>query len=111
LIALWYTSAFWLYSHDTAAAAPGKVSPIPADARPAAGATVFGQAGCGTCHTLAAASASGQIGPNLDDVRPGFEQVRAKVEAGGGGMPSFADSLSKEQIRDVAAFVAENAGR
>jgi hypothetical protein len=62
LIGLWYTSALWLYSHDTAAGAPGKASPIPADARPAAGATVFGQAGCGTCHTLAAASASGQIG-------------------------------------------------
>jgi mono/diheme cytochrome c family protein len=111
LIAVWYTSALWLYSHDTAAGAPGKASPIPADARPAAGATVFGQAGCGTCHTLAAASASGQIGPNLDSLRPGFEDVRAKVEAGGGGMPSFAGQLSKAQIRDVAAFVAKNAGR
>jgi len=29
----------------------------------------------------------------------------------GGGMPSFAGRLTKEQIRDVAAFVAKNAGR
>ena len=111
LIAVWYTSAFWLYGHDTATAAPGKRSPIPAAARPAAGATVFKQADCGSCHTLAAASAAGQIGPNLDALRPGFETVRAKVEAGGGGMPSFVGRLSKEQIRDVAAFVAQNAGR
>jgi len=110
LIGVWYTSAVWLYGQKTAAP-PGKRSPIPAAARPAAGATVFKQSGCGSCHTLAAASASGQIGPNLDDLRPGFEDVRAKVEAGGGGMPAFAGRLSKEQIRDVAAFVAKNAGR
>ena len=60
---------------------------------------------------MAAASASGQIGPNLDALRPGFEAVRVKVAAGGGGMPSFAGRLTKEQIRDVAAFVAQNAGR
>src|SRR6476620_8924470 len=90
LIGVWFTSAFWLYGQK-ATAPPGKRSPIPAAARPAAGATVFKQAGCGYCHTLAAASASGQIGPNLDTLRPGFEDVRAKVEAGGGGMPAFAD--------------------
>ena len=37
--------------------------------------------------------------------------MRAKVEDGGGGMPAFAGQLSPEQIRDVAAFVAQNAGR
>ena len=111
LIGVWYTSAVWLYSQNTPAASSGKPSPIPSAARPAAGATVFSQAGCGSCHTLKAASASGQIGPNLDALRPGFAAVRARVESGGGGMPSFAGRLSKEQIRDVAAFVAKNAGR
>jgi cytochrome c553 len=110
LIGVWFTSAFWLYGQKTTAP-PGKHSPIPAASRPAAGAAVFKQAACGSCHTLAAASASGQIGPNLDALRPGFEDVRGKVEAGGGGMPAFAGRLSKEQIRDVAAFVAKNAGR
>jgi cytochrome c553 len=111
LIGVWYTSAVWLYGQNTPAASAGKPSPIPAAADPAAGATVFKQAGCGSCHTLAAASASGQVGPNLDALRPGFEAARAKVESGGGGMPSFAGRLTKEQIRDVAAFVAKNAGR
>ena len=40
----------------------------------------------------------------------GAEQVRAKVESGGGGMPSFSGSLTPQQIGDVAAFVATRAG-
>ena len=110
LIGVWYTSAVWLYSQNTAAAAPAKSSPIPAAANAAAGEKVFKTAGCGSCHTLKAAGADGQIGPNLDSARPDFEAVRAKVEAGGGGMPSFKGQLSADQIRDVAAFVAKEAG-
>lgn len=110
LIGVWWTSAFWLYSQNTAAPARQVNEVLPADADPVAGATVFKTAGCGSCHTLRAAGANGQIGPNLDDARPGFEAVRAKVQAGGGGMPSFAGQLTPAQIRDVAAFVAEEAG-
>jgi mono/diheme cytochrome c family protein len=110
LIGVWYTSAVWLYGRNTAAAAPAKSSAIPADANPTAGAKVFKTAGCDSCHTLKAAKAGGQIGPNLDAVRPDFETVRAKVEQGGGGMPSFSGRLTPEQIRDAAAFVAKNAG-
>src|SRR5215211_1523140 len=32
------------------------------------GAAVFQSAGCGSCHTFTPAGASGQVGPNLDDV-------------------------------------------
>jgi len=110
LIGVWYTSALWLYRQNTAAAAPAKSSPIPSNANATAGAKVFKTAACGSCHTLKAAGADGQIGPNLDTVRPSFGTVRAKVEQGGGGMPSFSGQLSAEQIRDVAAFVAKNAG-
>jgi mono/diheme cytochrome c family protein len=111
LIGVWYTSAVWLYTKNAPAAAPAKSSPIPADASPTAGAKVFETAGCGSCHTLKAAGAGGQIGPNLDTVRPDFATARAKVEKGGGGMPSFGGRLSGPQIRDVAAFVAKNAGK
>ena len=71
---------------------------------------MFGSAGCGSCHTLAAAHANGQVGPNLDQLRPDFEIVRDKVTNGGGGMPPFSGQLSAQQIRDVAAFVATRAG-
>jgi mono/diheme cytochrome c family protein len=111
LIGVWYTSALWLYTKSAPAATPpGKSSPIPADANPTAGAKVFKTAACDSCHTLKAAGAGGQIGPNLDSVRPDYATVRAKVEKGGGGMPSFGGRLSPQQIRDVAAFVAKNAG-
>jgi mono/diheme cytochrome c family protein len=109
LIGVWYSSALWLYREDSSAAPAPKASVVPAGADTAAGETVF-RLNCSSCHTLKAAGASGQVGPNLDSLRPGFEQVRAKVEDGGGGMPAFADSLSAEQIRDVAAFVAARAG-
>jgi mono/diheme cytochrome c family protein len=110
LIGVWYTSAIWLYTNSSAAAPPAKSSPIPADANAAAGGKVFNTAGCGSCHTLKAAGADGQIGPNLDTVRPDFATARAKVEQGGGGMPSFGGRLTPQQIRDVAAFVVKNAG-
>ena len=110
LVGVWWTSAVWLYGQN-AAAAPAKSSPIPADADAAAGAKVFASAGCGSCHTLAAAKSSGQVGPNLDDARPGYDVVVAKVTDGGGGMPAFGGQLGEQQIRDVAAFIATRAGK
>ena len=49
----------------TAAGGPSKASASPTGA--AAGKTVFtGSAGCSGCHTLAAAGATGNVGPDLD---------------------------------------------
>jgi mono/diheme cytochrome c family protein len=84
----------------TAAPAPG-----------AAGEAVFASAGCASCHTLAAAGASGAVGPNLDERRPDAAAVEAIVTAGGGTMPSFQDRLSAEEIKAVAEYVAGSAGR
>jgi mono/diheme cytochrome c family protein len=110
LIGVWYTSAVWLYTRDAPASTPSATIVVPANANPAAGAAVFAEANCGACHTLAAAGTSGQIGPNLDGVRPGYERARSRVENGEGVMPSFKNDLSAQQIRDVAAFVATHAG-
>jgi mono/diheme cytochrome c family protein len=76
-----------------------------------AGKAVFASAGCGGCHALADAGATGAVGPNLDDVKPSQEQVAAKVAAGGGGMPAFAGQLSPEEILNVAAYVSSVAGK
>lgn len=75
------------------------------------GARVWAGAGCGGCHTLAAAGASGQGGPNLDQLRPSAAAVAAQVSSGGGGMPSFGATLSAAQIDAVAAYVSSVAGR
>jgi mono/diheme cytochrome c family protein len=77
---------------------------------PSAGADVFASAGCGSCHTLAAANATGTSAPNLDERQPDMATVVEQVTNGGGGMPAFDDQLSEQQIQDVAAFVSENAG-
>ena len=67
-------------------------------------------AGCAACHTLSAAGSTGTVGPNLDDSKPSFELAVTRVTKGQGGMPSFADQLSAQQIADVAQFVSESAG-
>ena len=76
-----------------------------------AGAAIFAESGCGSCHTLAAAGASGTIGPNLDETKPSQELAVERVRDGAGAMPSFADSLSAEQIEMVAEYVATSAGK
>jgi len=72
---------------------------------PVAGKAVFASAGCGGCHTLKAANASGAVGPNLDSLKPEYDTVVHQVENGGGVMPAFKDQLTQKQIDDVAAFV------
>jgi mono/diheme cytochrome c family protein len=76
----------------------------------AAGKAVFASAGCGGCHTLEAAGASGNVGPDLDQLKPSFSDVKDQVEHGGGAMPAFEDELSEQQIENVAAFVSSSAG-
>jgi mono/diheme cytochrome c family protein len=71
----------------------------------AAGEAVFTSAGCGGCHTLEAANASGAVGPNLDDSQPDAALVVDRVTNGAGGMPAFGDQLDEKQIQDVAAYV------
>ena len=70
------------------------------------GALVFQTAGCVTCHTLAAANATGTGGPDLDAVAPSVSDVESQVFNGGGGMPPFAGQLTNQDIADVAAYVA-----
>jgi len=86
-------------------------TPAPAGEPAAApGQAVFASS-CASCHTLAAADASGAVGPNLDERKPDAARVEAIVTAGGGTMPSFSGQLSAEEIKAVAEFVATSAGR
>jgi hypothetical protein len=71
------------------------------------GGKVFASAGCGGCHTLKAANAKGQVGPNLDELKPDATTVEHQVRVGGNGMPSFGKKLTSRQISLVADFVAD----
>src|SRR6476620_11208040 len=54
---------------------------------PTAGKAVFTSAGCGGCHTLAAAGSNGNVGPNLDQAKPSKELVVTRVPEGKSPMP------------------------
>ena len=79
-------------------------------AGPPSGSAVFASAGCGSCHTLKAAGASGTIGPDLDQLRPAAATVSQIVRTGSGEMPSFSGKLSGAQIAAVATYVSTVAG-
>ena len=64
------------------------------------------KAQCGMCHTLQAAGSKGQIGTNLDQLKPLMAQVIAAVTNGIGVMPSFEGMLSSEEIEAVSYFVS-----
>jgi mono/diheme cytochrome c family protein len=85
------------------AAAPGAA----ASARD--GTQIFTAEGCGGCHTLADAGATGTSGPNLDELAPDASTVEAKVKRGGGSMPSF--DLPAPELQALGDYVAGVAGR
>jgi mono/diheme cytochrome c family protein len=99
--------AFRLGAHGSFTSA---TSPTTTTSGPANGAALFTQ-NCSSCHTLAAANATGKVGPNLDRLKPSKSLVVHQVTNGGGGMPSFGGRLSPAQIDAVAAYVASSAGK
>jgi mono/diheme cytochrome c family protein len=75
------------------------------------GLKIFKGAGCAGCHTLAAAGATGTIGPDLDQIKPAMAIVARQVTVGGGIMPAFQGKLTAAQIQAVAKYVSSNAGK
>jgi mono/diheme cytochrome c family protein len=75
------------------------------------GKQVFASAGCGGCHTLKDAGSTGNVGPNLDQLKPSKSTVQHQVEVGGGAMPAFKGRLSAAEIAAVADYVSSVAGK
>jgi mono/diheme cytochrome c family protein len=112
---------------DDVAAYLGKYAGVPGAKPPeiagGAGAQVFANNGCGSCHTLAAANSGGTVGPDLDEVLPGQKEAEieesivdpeAKIENGypRGVMPQeFGEKLSEEELKELVKFLSENAGK
>ena len=74
------------------------------------GKKIYAANGCGSCHTLKDAGSSGTIGPNLDDAKPDLQLAIERVTNGKSPMPAFKDTLSEQQIADVATYVVEASG-
>jgi len=64
---------------------------------------------CKLCHTLAAAGATGTIGPSLDELKPDADRVTRAVKQGVGVMPPF-EALTDEQVAVLARYVARASG-
>ena len=112
---------------DDIAAYVGKYAGVPGAGPPkvegGAGAQVFANNGCGTCHTLAAANSGGTTGPNLDEVLPGQKEAEieesivdpeAKIAEGypAGVMPqNFGEKIPPEELKELVKFLSENAGK
>jgi mono/diheme cytochrome c family protein len=76
------------------------------------GRELFGQR-CRNCHTLKAANAVAQVGPNLDNLRPPKNLVLDAIHNGrarGNGQMA-ADLVEGQDADDVAAFVAKAVGQ
>lgn len=94
-----------------ASAAPSGAAAAQASA-PAAGSDldkgrdIFANYGCGNCHTLGDAGASGHVGPAFDgngNLTQDF--IVDRVTNGQGMMPSFAGQLSADDIKAVADYI------
>ena len=68
---------------------------------------------CGTCHVLKVAGSTGDIGPDLDSLKPSEEQVKGVVTEGLGVMPAFGEEglLTSEEIDAVSYYVANSSGK
>ncbi|HYU61847.1 MAG TPA: c-type cytochrome [Solirubrobacterales bacterium] len=103
------------------AGVPGVEPPIPPGAPP--GAQVFLAQGCSSCHTLAAAGATGAVGPNLDETLPGQDpkQIEESIVDpsaqlaqgfGGGIMPqTYGQDLTPQELQDLVDFLSGSAGK
>ncbi len=70
-------------------------------------------AACAGCHTMKAAGADGNVGPNLDTVDLTIESVIDMVTYGLGVMPAYGEDgiLTKEEIEIVSNYVVNSAGK
>ena len=69
------------------------------------------KAQCGVCHSLQAAGSDGQIGPNLDMLKPQVAQIISAVTNGIGVMQAWEGILSNEEIEAVAYYVFQSTNK
>ena len=63
------------------------------------------KAQCGVCHVLQSAGSEGQIGPNLDQLKPTISRIISVLTNGIGVMQAWEGILTHEEIEAVAYYV------
>jgi cytochrome c oxidase subunit 2 len=112
---------------STTSTTTGTTSTTTTPSSSAAGLTAFNANGCATCHTLSAANATGQVGPDLDKLVSYARQAKQPLEAfvhqsivdpnayiqpsyPANVMPgTFGQSLTKSQLDALVAFLVQSA--
>jgi mono/diheme cytochrome c family protein len=105
---------------DTSQAGSGSTATPIGSGDAQAGAQIFVDQGCGSCHSLQAANAKGTIGPNLDEaladkdtafIETSIVDPSAFVEQGfqDGIMPQdFGDVLSPDDLANLVAYLSQS---
>ena len=89
-------------TQEEGTAEKGSGGPATADGKQAFAST------CGGCHTLEAAGTNGEVGPNLDELKPDKKRVLDAIAQGPGAMPD--NLLRGAEAEAVAEYVASAAG-
>jgi ubiquinol-cytochrome c reductase cytochrome b subunit len=106
IVSFWYAAQKADWSPDFAA------KPLPAsvvksgDPTVVEGARLFHEKGCEFCHAIE--GFGGERGPDLSQVasRMSPVQIEARITNGSPNMPAYAQSLTPEEVRTIAAFLA-----
>jgi cytochrome c6 len=69
------------------------------------------KANCAACHVLSDAKSAGQIGPNLDQIKPELARVLNAVTMGIGVMPAYEGMLTDEEIKSVSYYVFKSTNK
>ena len=69
------------------------------------------KAQCGVCHTLQASGSDGQIGPNLDLLKPQINQIILAVTNGISVMPAYEGTLTEKEIEAVAYYIYKSTNK
>ncbi len=111
---------------DDVATYVSKVAGVPGIQPPAfaggPGGQVFGENGCGSCHTLKTAGSTGTVGPDLDtalaeqsaaEIKQSITDPNAKVTPGypTGVMPAtFGQTIDPKDLNTLIKFLQQSAG-
>jgi mono/diheme cytochrome c family protein len=91
---------------QSGAAPPPASAAAPDAAKLAKGKDLFANYGCGSCHSLADAGATGRVGPAFDgDSNLTEAFVADRVTNGQSVMPAFGGQMTPEEIAAIAAYV------
>ena len=105
---------------ETAASAKRRAGGSALTASPKQGRQLFDSLGCSSCHSLAAAGATGTVGPDLDEVLPGVSagfikesilEPGASIAAGYPGIMRSFGRLSAVELDSLVGFLVQSTSR